>query len=112
MTGRPGAGRGTKWHLSTTTANTESQYSSRHTATSAGNRIAQKKQLLRKEGGIMEKERKRKSHNSLCALMGVVVVVVDTLEGGCWASRVPPPSPIYSLSPLSGFSATHPHFCT
>ena len=111
MTGRPGAGRGTKWHLSTTTANTESQYSSRHTATSAGNRIAQKKQLLGKEGGIVKKE-KRKSHNSLCALMGVVVVVVDTLEGGCWASRVPPPSPIYSLSPLSGFSATHPHFCT
>ena len=28
------------------------------------------------------KKEKRKSHNSLCAPMGVVVVVVDTLEGG------------------------------
>ena len=57
MAGRPGAGRATKWHLSTTTANTESQYSSRHTATSVGNRKAVTRQ------GRRDREKGRESGN-------------------------------------------------
>ena len=67
MTGRPGAGRGTKWHLSTTTANTESQYSSRHTATSVGNR----KVVTRQGRRDREKGKESGNHTIPCVRLWV-----------------------------------------
>ena len=67
MTGRPGAGRGTKWHLSTTTANTESQYSSRHTAPSVGNR----KVVTRQGRRDREKGRESGNHTIPCVRLWV-----------------------------------------